>query len=58
MNKQTKLVLERSIFFTFVFVCFGLIIINEKQDLFITNRVEKKLNRSLTVEQIINPTFT
>ena len=44
MNKQTKLVLERSIFFTFVFVCFGLIIINEKQDLFITNRVEKKLN--------------
>ena len=31
MNKQTKLVLERSIFFTFVFVCFGLIIINEKQ---------------------------
>ena len=44
MNKQTKLVLERSIFFTFVFVCFGLIIINEKQDLFITKRVEKKLN--------------
>ena len=44
MDKQTKLVLERSIFFTFVFVCFGLIIINEKQDLFITNRVEKKLN--------------
>ena len=44
MDKQTKLVLERSIFFTFVFVCFGLIIINEKQDLFITKRVEKKLN--------------
>ena len=44
MNKQTKLVLERSIFFTFVFICFGLIVINEKQDLFITKRVEKKLN--------------
>ena len=44
MNKQTKLVLERSIFFTFIFICFGLIIINEKQDLFITKRVEKQLN--------------
>ena len=44
MNKQTKLVLARGIFFFFVIVAFGLIVLNEKKDAIMIPRVEKKIN--------------
>ena len=43
MKKQKKLVLERSIFLLFIIVSFGLIIVNEKKDLIILPKIDKKI---------------
>ena len=43
MKKQKKLLLERSIFLLFIIVSFGLIIVNEKKDLIILPKIDKKI---------------
>ncbi len=43
MNKQTKLIYTRALFFLLFFIIFGLIIINEKKEVLIYPRIKNKI---------------